>query len=148
MSTFQLASGYTVTTDRSLMDLAAIHEWLSTRSYWSKGIAFETVKTAFDHSFVIGVLLDGRQVGYARLITDYATFGYLADVFITEAHRGKGLSKAMLLHVTELDWVKKLRRLALTTVDAHGLYAQLGFTAPLKPERWMEKSQQPIVNNH
>jgi len=131
---------YEITTDRSRMDVAAIHEWLSTKSYWSVGIAFERVKTAFDHSFVIGVLLDGQQVGYARLVTDYATFGYLADVFITEAHRGKGLSRKMLGQLLELDWVKGLRRLMLATADAHGLYEQLGFTAPKKPERWMERS--------
>lgn len=142
-----LINDYLITTDRSLMDVTAIHEWLSTHSYWSKGIAFETVKAAFEHSFVIGVLLEGKQVGYARLVTDYVIFGYLADVYILEAHRGKGLSKEMLRQLFELDWVKNLRRIMLGTADAHALYEQFGFTAPRQPQRWMEKSSEPPVFN-
>lgn len=148
MSTCSLPPQYTITTDRSLMDVSAIHDWLTHHSYWAQGIAYETVKTAFDHSFVIGVLLNGKQVGYARLVTDYVIFAYLADVYILEAHRGQGLSKAMLARLFELDWVQKLKRIMLGTADAHLLYEQFGFTAPKQPHRWMEKSSHTVPMAH
>jgi RimJ/RimL family protein N-acetyltransferase/GNAT superfamily N-acetyltransferase len=131
-------NGYTITTDKTRMQPEVVHAWLSTKSYWLPGISFETVKTAFDNSFCIAVLHDGVQVGYARFVTDYVIFAYLADVHVDEAHRGKGLSKKMMETLLALDWVKKLRKLVLMTRDAHGLYAQYGYTAPAFPERYME----------
>jgi GNAT superfamily N-acetyltransferase len=136
-----IPAGYTVTLDRSLMSVADIHEWLSTRSYWASGIPLELVQQAFDHSFVAGVIKDGRQIGYARLITDYAVFAYLADVFVVEDHRGLGLSKAMMGLLMEQPWVSRLRKLLLATLDAHGLYAPFGFAALRSPERMMEISR-------
>lgn len=129
---------YLITTDRALLQPEAIHQWLTQESYWAKGIPYETVKTAFDHSFVIGILHEDKQIGFARLITDYATFGYLADVYIEEAHRGLGLSKQMMETIMNLDWVTKLRRIMLATLDAEKLYEQFGFTAPVFPQRLME----------
>lgn len=131
-------NGYLITTDKSLLKPEQIHNWLANESYWAQQIAFETVKTAFDHSFTIGILKGDEQVGYARLITDYAVFAYLADVFVKESHRGQGLSKKMLEFILGLDWVKNLRRIMLATMDAHGLYAQFGFTEPRFPKRLME----------
>ena len=133
-----VTDNYIITTDRSLMRVDDIHHWLSNYSYWAKGIPPGVVRQAFDHSFVAGVLLNGRQVGYARFVTDYAVFAYLADVYIEEAHRGRGLSKAMIRLMMDQPWIKDLRRLMLATVDAHGLYAGFGFTAVAKPERLME----------
>ncbi|RYD56418.1 MAG: GNAT family N-acetyltransferase [Sphingobacteriales bacterium] len=137
-------NGYLITTDKALLQPEAIHRWLSEESYWSKHIPFSVVKTAFDHSYCIGVLKDGVQVGYARFVTDYATFAYLADVYVEEAHRGQGLSKKMMEVLMELGWVKGLRRIMLATLDAHGLYEQFGFTAPAIPERCMEITR-PVI---
>lgn len=130
--------GYLITTDKCLMQPEAIHKWLSEESYWSRNISYEKVKTAFDHSFCIGVLKDGQQVGFARLITDYASFAYLADVYVEDVHRGHGLSKKVMEVILELDWVKGLRRIMLATLDAHGLYSRFGFVEPAVPQRYME----------
>jgi GNAT superfamily N-acetyltransferase len=133
--------GYTITTDKNLMQVERIHRWLSTESYWLPGVPFETVQTTFNSSFCIAVLHEGIQVGYARFVTDYGIFAYLADVYIEEAHRGKGLSKKMMEVLLSLDWVKRLKKLVLGTLYAHGLYAQYGFTALLYPDRYMERNQ-------
>ncbi len=95
--------GYTITTDKSRMKVDDIYKWLVEEAYWCKGIPYETFKTSFDNSYCIGALIDGRQVGYARLITDYATFGYLADVYVEEGHRGKDISKKMMQLLFDLD---------------------------------------------
>jgi GNAT superfamily N-acetyltransferase len=131
-------NGYLITTDKTLMQVEDIHKWLSEESYWSKGIPFEMVQNAFEHSFCIGALKDNRQIAYSRLITDYTTFGYLADVYTEEEHRGNGIAKKMLELLMNMDWVKKLRRMMLVTLDAHNLYSQYGFIAPPIPERYME----------
>lgn len=133
-----LFNEYTITTNKALMQPERIHQWLCTKSYWLPNVPFNVVKTAFDSSFCIAVMYDGIQIGYARFITDYAIFAYLADVYIEEEHRGKGLSKKMMETLLSLNWVKRLRKLALGTRDAHGLYAQHGFTAQVHPERYME----------
>jgi len=139
--------GYTITTDKQFMHPQDIYGWLSVRAYWYDGLTFDTFKNGYDHSFCFGALIDGIQVGYGRLITDYATYGYLADVYVEDAHRGKGLSKIMLHTLLELDWVKRLRRINLRTRDAQLLYARFGFTAPVYPERIMGKQRdQSIVN--
>jgi GNAT superfamily N-acetyltransferase len=121
-----------------VLSAEAVHKYLSEESYWAKGITLETVRRSFEHSFVIGVLHGNAQVGYARLVTDYATFGYLADVYVLEEHRGKGLSKAMMELLMGLPWVKGLRHMLLATADAHALYARYGFAAPARPERLMQ----------
>ena len=136
-----VAKGYLITTDRSLMRVGDIHQWLSTKSYWAPGISLDLVQRAFDNSFVAGVIKDGRQVGYARFVTDYAIFAYLADVYVEEGHRGQGLSKAMIALMMEQPWVSGLRRLMLATRDAHGLYEQYGFSGLQRPESLMEISR-------
>lgn len=135
---------YVITTDKSRMQPEAIHKWLSEKSYWVQNIPLEVVKNAFDNSFCIAVLKDGIQVGYARFVTDYATVAWLGDVYIEEEHRGKGLSKKMMEILTGIDWVQKLRKLFLGTLDAHGLYAQYGFEPVSEPEKWMELTRANI----
>ena len=131
-------NGCLITTDKQMMKINDIHKWLSEEAYWCKGIPFNIVKTAFDNSFCIGAILDSRQIAFARLITDYATFGYLADVYVVEEQRGKGISKKMMHLLFDLDWVKSLRAIKLGTRDAHGLYRQYGFADCRHPERTME----------
>lgn len=137
-------NGYIITTDKKLLHPEHVHDWLSNKSYWSKQIPYEVVKGAFDNSYCMGILKDGKQVGYARLITDYATFGYLADVYVEEEHRGQGLSKKMMEILMDQDWVKGLRRIMLATLDAHDLYDQFGFVKTAFPERFMEVSRPAI----
>ena len=139
--------GYTITTDKDLLYPSHVHDWLSNRSYWSKQVPYETVKSAFDNSYCIGAVKDGRQVGYARLITDYTTFAYLADVYVEEEHRGLGLSKKMMEVIMAQDWVKGLRRIMLATLDAHDLYTQFGFAKPSFPDRLMEITRPGIYDD-
>jgi GNAT superfamily N-acetyltransferase len=128
---------YDISTDPSRLDLDAIHEFLS-RSYWSPGIAKDTVARAIAHSLCFGVYRDGAQVGFARVITDRTTFAYLSDVYVLEAHRGQGLSKRLVERIRAHPDLQGLRRMMLATRDAHGLYAQFGFRPLAIPERFME----------
>jgi GNAT superfamily N-acetyltransferase len=140
---------YTITTNKELMNIADVHHWLSEEAYWSKGIPFHTVETLFHHSYCVGVLLQDRQVGFARLVTDYATFAYLADVYVCEEHRRQNLSTAMLDVLFGQDWVKNLRRIMLSTIHAHGLYQKYGFGSCRYPDRLMEILQSPAMyQNH
>jgi GNAT superfamily N-acetyltransferase len=132
--------GYLITTDKRLMNLGDIHKWLSEEAYWSKGIPYETVSTQFENSFCIGAIIGNRQIAFARLVTDYAIFGYLADVYVIEAHRGKGISRQMMDMLFGLDWVRGLRRVMLKTTNAHGLYRKYGFTECKASESLMEFS--------
>ena len=140
-------NGYLITTDRSLMFPEDVHEWLSKVSYWAKNIPYDTFLLSFNNSFCIGAVKDGRQVAFARLITDYATFGYLADVYVLDEHRGQGISKVMMQELFGLDWVKKLRRLMLATLDAHGLYRQVDFKEVTFPARIMEITRPNIYGD-
>ncbi len=136
---------YLISTDKNRLDLAVIHDFL-TKSYWAEGIPLETVKRAIEHSLSFGVYRDDQQVGFARLVTDYATFAYLADVFILEPFRGQGLSKWLLEVVMAHPDLQGFRRWILGTKDAHGLYQQFGFTELRWPERFMEKLVPDIYN--
>lgn len=129
---------YTITTDKNLMKVHDVHKWLSERSYWVKDITFEKVKMAFDNSYSIGTLYGNNQIGYGRLITDYSSFAYLADVYVQEDHRGKGICKVMMKILLEQDWVQQLRGVMLATKDAHDLYRQFGFAELPNPERYMK----------
>ena len=131
-------NGYTISTDNDRLDLPLIHSFL-TRAYWSEGIPIETVRCAIEHSLSFGVYQNERQIGFARLVTDYATFAYLADVFIVEPFRGQGLSKWLLQVIMEHADLQGFRRWILATKDAHSLYRQYGFTELKWPERFMEK---------
>jgi GNAT superfamily N-acetyltransferase len=128
---------YTITTDRDRLDLAAIHAFLST-SYWSPGVPMAVVERAIANSLCFGLFHGRDQVGLARVITDRATFAYLSDVYVLEAHRGKGLSKWLLEAIRGHEDLQGLRRFMLTTRDAHGLYSQFGFTELAFPSRLME----------
>lgn len=128
---------FIVTTDPARLDIAFIHSYL-TRSYWSEGISRDIVERGIANSLCFGVYESDQQVGFARVITDYATFAYLADVFIIESHRGKGLSKFLMECIINDPRLQGFRRWILGTRDAHGLYAQYGFKPLAKPERFME----------
>lgn len=129
---------YDISTDTSRLDLDAIHAALA-QSHWSPGIPRETVARAIANSLCFGVFHEGRQVGFARMITDRATFAYLADVYVAEAHRGKGVSRKLMGTIMAHPDLQGLRRMLLATRDAHGLYAKYGFTPLNTPARMMEK---------
>jgi GNAT superfamily N-acetyltransferase len=129
---------YTISTEKKRLDVGVIHDFLS-HSYWAAGIPLATVERSLEHSLAFGVYHGERQVGLARVITDYTTFAYVADVFILEEYRGRGLSKWLMKVVVEHPALQGLRRWILFTRDAHGLYAKVGFTASAAPERMMER---------
>ena len=129
---------YVVSTDATRLDLDVVHGFLA-GSYWSKGIPRETVARAIENSVCFGVYASsGAQVGFARVITDFATFAYIADVFVLESHRGHGLGKLLMECIKQHPKLQGLRRWTLSTKDAHGLYAQFGFTPLNWPDRYME----------
>jgi GNAT superfamily N-acetyltransferase len=134
---------FEISTDPSRIDVETVHEFLA-NSYWAKGIPAETVRLSVQNSLCFGVYYGSLQIGFARIITDRATFAYLADVFILPAYRGRGLSKWLMECIVGHPDLHSLRRWMLVTQDAHGLYAQFGFTAVGKPERWMELHQPDI----
>jgi len=129
--------GFSVCTDRARMDLDVIHGFL-VRSYWSPGIPRELIVRAMENSLCFGLFHAEGQIGFARVVSDRTSFAYLADVFVLEAWRGRGLSKFMMACVRAHPELQNLRRWLLATADAHGLYAQFGFTPLKKPERMME----------
>ncbi len=132
------AGDYVISADPARLDTLAIHGYLQ-RSYWSEGIPFEIVDRAVKASLCIGAYdQSGKQVGLVRLISDYATFCYVCDVYVLESHRGRGLSKAMMAMAFQHPKLQGLRRWGLVTLDAHGLYRQFGFSEPAFPERHME----------
>ena len=126
-----------ISTDKSLLQLDTIHSVLK-ESYWAKNIPLEILKRSIDNSLCFGVYIEKEQIGFCRVISDKATFAYLADVFITDAHKGKGYSKQLMKEVLAHQDLQGLRKFLLGTADAHGLYKQFGFKALEKPERMME----------
>ncbi|WP_174280040.1 GNAT family N-acetyltransferase [Sphingomonas bacterium] len=124
--------------DRTRLDLDRIHGWLAS-SYWSPGIARATVTRALAGSHPLGAYAQGEQIAFARMITDHATFAWLADVWVDEARRGEGIGRAMVRWFLDHPGYAGVRRFALVTGDAHGVYAALDFHPPLRPERWMER---------
>lgn len=136
---------YQISTDRQRIDVAVVHAYLS-QSYWSPGIPRKVVERAIENSLCFGVYLGAQQIGFARVISDKATFAYLADVFILEPHRGKGLSKWLMEFIARHEALQGLRRFMLATKDAHGLYEQFGFTALANPSRMMEKFNPNVYN--
>ena len=131
--------GYEISTDRGRLDLRAIHAYL-VRSYWSPDIPLETVERAARNSLCFGVYqtASGAQIGFTRVVTDYATFAYLCDVYVLEEHRGRGLSKWMMREVMAHPALAGARRAMLATRDAHGLYEQFGFVVAGKAGNLME----------
>ena len=128
---------YLITTDPGRLDIDAIHLFLS-RSFWAEGIPKETVAKAVANSLCFGLFDGDAQIGFARVVTDRATFAYLCDVYVLESHRGLGLGKWLLETVMTHPDLQGLRRFQLVTRDAHGLYSRHGFETPINPERHME----------
>jgi GNAT superfamily N-acetyltransferase len=129
---------FLISTDPARLDLDVIHGFL-TNCYWAKGIPRELVARSIEHSLCFGVYDgSGAQVGFAKVISDFATYAYVADVFVLESHRGRGLGKALMQCVVQHPSLQGLRRWSLSTRDAHALYAQVGFTQLSFPDRYME----------
>lgn len=136
-----------ISSDSARLDLPLIHRFLSEESSWARGIPFETVERAIAHSLCFGGYVDGAQVAFARVISDQATYAYLVDVFVLPAQRGRGHSKALMAAVMAHPQLQGLRRFALATSTAHGLYAQFGFTAPARPQSMMELHRPDVYQN-
>ncbi|WP_145854354.1 GNAT family N-acetyltransferase [Pedobacter suwonensis] len=130
-------NGFIFSDQKERLDLEAIHQYLSVESYWAKGIPIATVKRSIENSLCFGIYKDHVQVGFARWVTDKATFAWLCDVYINENYRGLGLSKKMMSFMIFHPDLQGLRRYQLATLDAHGLYEQFGFSAIQNPERQM-----------
>ncbi|HUS01565.1 MAG TPA: GNAT family N-acetyltransferase [Chitinophagaceae bacterium] len=140
---------FIISTDKKKIDIDYVHGFL-TQSYWSPGVPLETVKRAMENSLCFGIYDNdnlaspaGRQVGYARMVTDIATYAYMADVFIDENYRGRGLGKWLVNMILAHPDLQGLRRIMLATRDAHKLYEQLGFTAIPNPDRYMVYNPAP-----
>ncbi len=130
---------YSISTDRNRLDIRVIHDFISNQSYWAQGRPLETVQRSLDNSLNFGLHANDRQIGFARVVTDYATFAWIADVFVLPEHRGQGLSKWLLEVILSHPDLQGFRRWVLATKDAQSLYAGFGFIALHRPERWMER---------
>jgi len=135
---------YSITTDRSRFDYERIYDFLSRQSYWAQGIPMEVMKRSIENSLSFGLFHEAEQIGFARVVTDYATFAWLADVFIDEAFRGQGLGKWLMETVHGHPGLQGFRRWILGTRDAHGLYEQFGYAPLAKPEIYMERYRPEI----
>lgn len=131
---------FTISTDDRLLDLDVIHDFLSNESYWATDRSIEKTRTAIENSICFGLYHNSRQIGFARVVSDKATFAYVGDVFVIEEYRGRGLSKWLMQTIVEHPDLQGLRRWVLATRDAHELYRQFEFSELRFPERWMEKT--------
>jgi GNAT superfamily N-acetyltransferase len=130
-------------TDKERLDMAMIHAFLAHDSYWVPGISRASVEKSIRHSLCIGAYDSGRQVAFARVVTDYVRYAHLMDVFVLPEYRGRGISKLLMQNILDHAELQTIVRYSLHTQDAHGLYAQYGFTAPANPERQMELLRRP-----
>lgn len=134
--------GFLISTDKQRLDIDYIYHWLSERSYWAQGRSRETVEASITNSLCFGLYQGDKQVGFARVVTDLVTFGWLCDVFIDESRRGHALGKWLVQTVVSHPDLARIRRLLLATRDAHELYRRYGgFETLGTPERWMAKTQ-------
>ncbi len=140
--------GFTISCRPEKLDVDLIHGFLSQSSYWAAGIPRQTVERSLRGSICFAVHHDERQVGFARVVTDRATFAYLADVFIVPAYRGRGLSKWLMTCVIVHPDLRGLRRWLLATKDAHGLYERYGFVSLKSPPIFMERHDPEVYSNH
>ena len=138
-----LPHGYVLIDDPARIDPVAAHAYL-TGSYWAEGIPLATVARSIEGSFCVAVLYRGVQIGFARIVSDFATFAYLADVYVLEAHRGRGVAQAMLAYLVAHPRLQGLRRWALFTKDAQPLYARFGWAQYPSPERMMTRDDPDI----
>jgi GNAT superfamily N-acetyltransferase len=134
----KVTDGILFSTDKARIDVSFVHQYLSNESYWAAGIPLALVQQSINNALCVGVYDGDRQIGFSRVITDFATFGYLADVFVEESYRGKGLSKILMDFILSFPELKILRRMLLATRDAHGLYAQFQFKPLTSPDKFME----------
>src|SRR5918912_2651617 len=141
----QRRGDYIISTDRARLDLSVIHDYLSNSSYWAKGRRLETVRRSIEHSLSFGLYKGERQIGFARVVTDYATFAWIADVFILDEFRGEGLGTLLMEVIIKPPQLQGFRRWTLSTKDAHELYRKFGFTELTRPERWMERHDPQTV---
>lgn len=130
---------FSISTDPTQLDISVIHKYLSTDSYWAKGRTVDTVKRSIENSLNFGLYKGEQQIGFARVVTDYATFAWLADVFVLDTYRGRGLGKWLVEVILSHPGLQRFRRWVLATKDAHELYRQFGFIELKRPERWMER---------
>lgn len=136
----ELSDGeYTISTDKQRLDMDVIQRFLSERSYWAMSRTPEQTETAIENSICFGLFTGGDQIGFARVVSDRATFAYIGDVFIVEEFRGRGLSKWLMEAIVSHPDLQGLRRWVLATRDAHALYEKFGFHELTFPERWMER---------
>ncbi len=134
---------YVISSDPARLDLIWVHDYLTNEAYWAQGIAYSVFEKSTQNALCFGVYHIKQQIGFARVISDYATFAYLADVFISEEYRGRGLGKWLVKCILGYPELQGLRRWMLLTSDAHGLYERYGFTLMRHPEKVMEK----VANN-
>ena len=135
----------TISTDPARLDLDVVHGFLAGSSYWATGISREVVERAVRHSLCFGAYAGDGQVGFARVVTDHATYAYVSDVFVLPSHRGRGVGKRLMAAIVAHPELQGLRRWHLATRDAHGLYRQFGFGPPRHPERQMEILTDPYT---
>ena len=135
---------FIISTDKSKLNIHYIHQFLSNESYWAAGIPYAIVEKSIENSLCFGIYDGEKQIGFARIITDEATFGYLADVFVDSAYRRRGLGKWLMKIISDLPFRRLLRNFMLGTKDAHKLYEQFGFTPLKAPERFMQVHQPNI----
>lgn len=135
----QFIDKLTISTSIEKLDITMIHDYICNRSYWGKGRALEQVKSSIHNSMCFGVYIEGKQVGFARVVSDKTVFAWILDVFVLEEFRGQGIGKKLMSVIIEHPELKNVRRMGLGTDDAHGLYEQSGFTALSKPQNMMER---------
>lgn len=139
---------FTITTDKSKMDIVAIHDFLSKYSGWSNNIPFDRVKISIDNSLNFGLFHNDNQIGFARVISDFSTIAYLGDIYILEKYRGQGLSNKLMDCVMTHPHLQGLRRWILLTSTADWLYEKYGFIKVPKPELYMENYDQDVYKNN
>jgi GNAT superfamily N-acetyltransferase len=130
---------YSISSDRARLNLDLIHEFLSHHTYWATGRSLEVVQRSIENSLPFGIYQGDDQVGFARVVTDYATFAWIADVFVLPQHRGRGLAKWLMEVMLDHPKLQGFRRWVLSTKDAHGVYERFGFIKLHRPDRWMER---------
>jgi GNAT superfamily N-acetyltransferase len=140
----EIWNGYLFSTDKSKLDEDYIHQWISEKSYWAQGITKDLISKSIQNSVAFGIFDHGSQIGFARMITDSSTFAYLADVFVDESYRGRGLSKHLMTFIFSIADFAQLRRIMLGTRDAHSLYEKFGFKPLTVPDRFMEIARPDI----
>ena|SRR5688572_27899742 len=131
---------FAISTRKELLDTEEVHRFLAEESYWAQSRTLEQTRRAIENSLCFGVFQGNKQIGFARVVSDFATFAYVGDVYILAEHRGRGLSKWLMETIVSHPDLQNLRRWLLATRDAHGLYAQYEFHPLRHPERWMERT--------